>query len=197
MRIYLQRWPRSNLSCFVACVASRIKRQKRHFHNCTQRPVLAFRSLTAQIAPSFQQRALGALEGAGWRAVGTKGDGVYLCRPGKDSGVSASWGVCRSKIGAPLLKVFSSSTAFDTDYANSPFDVVCLIQYGGSKDALLAELSEGEFDDSHDLLPEKNRLLGSVGSRELGAGHTTRREPLKLKSGMLNGYGQARFPLEC
>ena len=100
-------------------------------------------------APSFQQRALGALEGAGWRAVGIKGDGVYLCRPAKESGVSASWGVCRSRIGAPLLKVFSSSTAFDTDYAHSPFDVVCLIQYGGSKDALLAELMGGEFDDSH------------------------------------------------
>ena len=100
-------------------------------------------------AASFQQRALGALEGAGWRVVGTKADGVYLCRPGKESGVSASWGVCRSKIGAPLLKVFSSSTAFDTDYAHSPFDVVCLIQYGESKDALLAELRGGEFDDSH------------------------------------------------
>ena len=103
-------------------------------------------------APSFQQRALGALEGAGWRVVGTKGDGVYLCRPGKDFGVSASWGICCSRIGAPLLKVFSSSTAFDTDCAHSPFDVVCLIQYGGSKDALLAELRGGEFDDSHALL---------------------------------------------
>ena len=121
-------------------------------------------------APSFQQRALGALEGAGWRVVGTKGDGVYLCRPGKESGVSASWGICRSKIGAPLLKVFSSSTAFDTDYAHSPFDVVCLIQHGGSKDALLAELRGGEFDDSPAQLPKtRSNSLTKPAVRELGS----------------------------
>ena len=99
-------------------------------------------------APSFQQRALGALEGAGWRVVGTKADGVYLCRPGKESGVSASWGVCRSKIGAPLLKVFSSSTAFDTDHPHSAFDIVCQLEHGKDQAALLAELRGGEFDDS-------------------------------------------------
>ena len=47
-----------------------------HLHTKAHSGVSIFDSCNN--APSFQQRALGALEGAGWRVVGLKGDGVYF-----------------------------------------------------------------------------------------------------------------------
>jgi hypothetical protein len=91
--------------------------------------------------PSNHQRVLNALGLRGWREFLRKGEGVYLTRPGRERGISASWGVAkRRQDGVPLLKVFSSSTDLPTDRALTPFDAIVQLEFGGDKKALLREI---------------------------------------------------------
>ncbi|MBM4098284.1 MAG: hypothetical protein FJ261_16200, partial [Planctomycetes bacterium] len=72
------------------------------------------------------------LEPFGWRAVGSRGDTVLWCRPGKTSGISATTGHCRTPGSGDLLFVFSSNaTPFEPDTAYSKFAALALLHHAG------------------------------------------------------------------
>ncbi len=69
---------------------------------------------------------------AGWTRVREHGDVVYLCRPGKETGVSATIGHCRSDRAGPKLYVFSTNAEpFEADRAYSKFEAFALVRHGG------------------------------------------------------------------
>jgi hypothetical protein len=83
------------------------------------------------------------LEPHGWRPVGTRGDTVLWCRPGKSSGISATTGHCRTPGSGDLLFVFSSNAApFEPDTAYSKFAALALLSHGGDFSAAAKDLRE-------------------------------------------------------
>jgi putative DNA primase/helicase len=84
----------------------------------------------------------------GWDVAAVRGDAVYLRRPGKDRGVSATLGHCRGRRdGAPLLKVFTSSTGFEPGAAYSPFQTYALLECGGDFRRAAEELRRQGFGE--------------------------------------------------
>lgn len=67
------------------------------------------------------------LEPEGWQAVFTRGDVTYWRRPGKSTGISAT----TNALGTDTLKVFSTSTVFDTDRTYDRFGAVATLKHGG------------------------------------------------------------------
>lgn len=68
------------------------------------------------------------LQQAGWRVVRQKGEKAYLCRPGKQMGVSATW----NHGGSGVLYVFSTNASpFDADTSYSPFAVYAHLEHSG------------------------------------------------------------------
>jgi hypothetical protein len=83
------------------------------------------------------------LEPHGWRPVGTRGDTVLWCRPGKSSGISATTGHCRTPGSGDLLFVFSSNAApFEPDTAYSKFAALAILSHGGDFSAAAKDLKE-------------------------------------------------------
>ena len=89
----------------------------------------------------FNQRADWAevLEPHGWRLVGDDGNQVdYWCRPGKDSGVSAT----TNYEGSDLLYVFSANAdPFDEDTAYDKFAAYALLEHEGDFEAAARDLA--------------------------------------------------------
>ncbi len=66
------------------------------------------------------------LEGVGWHVVRQCDKALYLCRPGKAQGVSATLGY----VGPNVLYVFSSNAApFESNRAYSPFAVYAFLEH--------------------------------------------------------------------
>jgi hypothetical protein len=83
------------------------------------------------------------LEPHGWRPVGTRGDTILWCRPGKSSGISATTGHCRTPGSGDLLFVFSSNAApFEAHTAYSKFAALALLSHGGDFSAAAKDLKE-------------------------------------------------------
>lgn len=79
------------------------------------------------------------LEQAGWHTVAERGDTVYLCRPGKPDGVSATL----SYVAPGILYVFSSNASpFDAGRAYTPFAVYAYLKHAGDFSAAAAALAE-------------------------------------------------------
>src|SRR4030095_13149676 len=77
------------------------------------------------------------LEHAGWRVMYTRGDALYLCRPGKDHGISGTFGY----VAPGVLYVFSSSAApFEPGRAYSPFAIYTELEHNGNYKAAAAAL---------------------------------------------------------
>jgi hypothetical protein len=75
-----------------------------------------------------------------WTDVYRRGDTIYLRRPGKDVGVSATI----NHLGTDRLHVFTASTVFDADTSYSKFGVYALLEHGGNfKKAALALSKQG------------------------------------------------------
>jgi hypothetical protein len=84
-------------------------------------------------------QALDTLVKHGWRVVRAKGDTMYLCRPGKDRGVSATFG----HVAPGVLYVFSSNASpFEPNRAYSPFGVFTELEHGGDYKAAARALAE-------------------------------------------------------
>jgi putative DNA primase/helicase len=84
----------------------------------------------------------------GWKAVRHSGDVIYLCRPGKDSGVSATVGHCRSERAGPKLYVFSTNAEpFEADKAYSKFEAYTLLYHGGDFAAAAKYLGAKGYGD--------------------------------------------------
>ncbi len=90
-------------------------------------------------APDAQDRVLELLLAHGWTKVFARGGTVYLRRPGKDRGVSASLG----HVAPGVLRVFSTSTAFEAR-AHAPFGVYATLEHGGDFAAAAAALNDDD-----------------------------------------------------
>ena len=76
--------------------------------------------------------ALDLLIAHGWCVVLQRGDTIYLRRPGKTDGVSATYG----HVAPHILYVFSSNASpFDPNRAYTPFAIFTLLQHGGDYSA--------------------------------------------------------------
>ncbi|MFA5768590.1 MAG: DUF3987 domain-containing protein [Bacteroidales bacterium] len=89
------------------------------------------------------QLARDALLEAGWVESYSRADGViYLTRPGKDGGTSATFGARRN-----MFYVFSSSAApFEADTAYSPADVLLKLKFNSNMGALREWVTENYGD---------------------------------------------------
>lgn len=83
--------------------------------------------------------ALRLLEADGWVEVKARGAVRFLRRPGKQRGVSATFGYH----GAGVLHVFSSNASpFEPGHAYSPFAIRALLQHGGDYSAAAKAIAE-------------------------------------------------------
>jgi hypothetical protein len=81
------------------------------------------------------------LQRAGWQST----DGRHWRRPGKDRGISATWGKCTAG-GVPLLYVFSSNAGiFEDQKSYKPFQIFALLAHGGDFEAAARELRQRGF----------------------------------------------------
>ncbi len=75
-----------------------------------------------------------------WTEVYTRGETIYLRRPGKDVGVSATI----NALGTDRLHVFTSSTVFEPDTSYSKFGAYTVLHHGGDfRKAALALSKDG------------------------------------------------------
>ncbi|MHB9133315.1 MAG: bifunctional DNA primase/polymerase [Armatimonadota bacterium] len=102
-------------------------------------PTTAFPAGQGRPGDDFNERGdiLPILNEHGWQAVGDSGDRVYLRRPGKHIGVSATY---NTKL--RLFYVFSTNAGpFKANKAYKPFAVFTLLQHGGDFSAAAKALS--------------------------------------------------------
>lgn len=81
------------------------------------------------------------LEHHGWTFIN---DGKYARRPGKkDNGISATLGIVKSRLGVPLLYVFSSNAyPFEPMHSYNPFAIFSMLAYGSDFSAAAKEINE-------------------------------------------------------
>lgn len=76
-----------------------------------------------------------------WKVDRTSGDVTYWTRPGKDRGVSATTGKCKTEGSGDLLYVFSANAhPFDMDAAYSKFAALAYLAHGGDFGQAAGEL---------------------------------------------------------
>jgi hypothetical protein len=86
--------------------------------------------------------------GPGWKTVRENGDVLYLCRPGKDAGVSATVGYCRSERAGPKLYVFSTNAEpFEPEKSYSKFEAYTLLNHKGDFKAAARDLGKQGYGD--------------------------------------------------
>lgn len=73
----------------------------------------------------------------GWKVTHTRGDKVYLRRPKKDNGISATWNYVPGR-----FYCFSTSTQFDSEHVYKPSAVYAILEHGGDFRAARKALSE-------------------------------------------------------
>jgi len=89
--------------------------------------------------PKSINEAFELLLQAGWSAVYERNDAMYLRRPGKDEGISATYGY----IAPGIFYNFSSNGApFDINKAYNPFQIYTLLKYGDSHEDFSKAASE-------------------------------------------------------
>jgi hypothetical protein len=74
----------------------------------------------------------------GWTVIFTRGDKVFLRRPGKKEGISASWNVVPNR-----FYCFSTSTLFESRHVYKASAVYTMLVHGGNFKAACKQLSEG------------------------------------------------------
>jgi hypothetical protein len=92
--------------------------------------------------PDVQERTLELLTAHGWTEVYRQAGIVYLRRPGKDRGISATLG----HAGPGVLYVFSTSTEFEAPRAHNAFGVFAKLEHGGDFAAAARALYPGIVD---------------------------------------------------
>src|SRR5262249_36422 len=80
--------------------------------------------------------------GPGWKTVRESGEVIHLCRPGKDHGVSATVGYCKSERAGPKLYVFSTNAEpFEAERSYSKFEAFTLLNHAGDYKAAARDLA--------------------------------------------------------
>jgi hypothetical protein len=110
------------------------------------RPVHIVASGEGKPGEDFDERggpeALACLMRHGWSVEQDYGDWQMLCRPGKSTGTSATFG----KVAPGVLHVFSSNSApFDMESNSGPFKVLTLLDFGGDFKACAKHLAGQGF----------------------------------------------------
>ena len=124
----------------------------------------------------------GIVEPQGWTFVHRRGDVGYFRRPGKDKGISATFG----HDGGDYFYVFTSSTEFDADRGYNPFSVYSILNHKKNfADAARQLGKDGYGDRPVTLTAGANGATGRQSQN--GAGD---QEPLPLLS--LSDLGNAR-----
>jgi hypothetical protein len=95
----------------------------------------------------------------GWKKVRENGDVTYLRRPGKDIGVSATIGYCKSDRAGPKLYVFSTNAEpFEAERSYTKFEAYALLQHGGDFKAAAKKLARqgyGAQSGGHQVGPRR------------------------------------------
>ncbi|GIV18714.1 MAG: hypothetical protein KatS3mg023_0465 [Armatimonadota bacterium] len=106
-----------------------------------------------RVGDRFNQEGdvLELLQRHGWRVAGNGREGnIYLTRPGKPRGVSASW---HPQLGT--LYVFTTNAPpFEAGRAYSPFAVYTLLEHGGDFSAAAKALAK-QYGKGHRMEPER------------------------------------------
>jgi putative DNA primase/helicase len=97
-----------------------------------------FPKVGKKIGDDFAERTTwrDVLEPAGWKEAFTRGEVAYWRRPGKDRDWSATTGHCKG------LKVFSSSTPFDTSGTHTKLKAYAVLNHQGDLKATAKSLAE-------------------------------------------------------
>jgi hypothetical protein len=101
------------------------------------------RSLDLKPGEDFNRRASWPDLLPDWTEVYCRGDAIYLRRPGKDHGVSATV----NALGTDRLHVFSSSTAFEADTSYSKFGAYAVLHHAGDFHKAALALSREGYGD--------------------------------------------------
>jgi len=120
----------------------------------------------------------------GWRPVRTVGDTTQWCRPGKETGISATTGL-KSGSGNELLVVFSTNAApFEgINQAGRPgatytkFAAYALLNHGGDYREAARALARLGYGDKRDGHAEYEREMGDQGSEPRDTGETREDKP--------------------
>lgn len=97
--------------------------------------------------------SLELLKQAGWKEVFTKDDVTYLLRPGKDNGVSATFGY----VAPGIFYNFSSNGApFELNKAYTPFAVFTLLKHQGNFSPAASELAKRYGIKEKDVKKDKS-----------------------------------------
>lgn len=84
------------------------------------------------------------LKAAGWTVDRAHGDSLYLRKPGKKQGVSATFG----HVGPNVLYVFSTSAEpFEFERAYDPFGILSVLQHGGDSSAAARALAADGYGE--------------------------------------------------
>lgn len=88
--------------------------------------------------------ALSVLLGHGWKVSGRQNGSAYLTRPGKDKGISASFG----HVAPNVMYVFSSNAVpFENDRAYDAFGIVAQLEYDGDTSKAAKALHEQGYGE--------------------------------------------------
>jgi hypothetical protein len=99
--------------------------------------------------------ALAVLEAYGWRVISERNGTMYLRRPGKDHGVSATFGHAGTRYFYP----FTSSTIFEPNRAFSPFAVYALLEHRGDFAAAARALAAQGYGASQPNAGEESDVM--------------------------------------
>jgi hypothetical protein len=118
-----------------------------------------------RVGDRFNQEGdvLELLQRHGWRVAGNGREGnIYLTRPGKPRGVSASW---HPQLGT--LYVFTTNAPpFEAGRAYSPFAVYTLLEHGGDFSAAAKALAK-QYGNGHDSVVPQPAPRRAISLREL------------------------------
>lgn len=89
------------------------------------------------------------LEPHGWTVQHTRGDARYWRRPGKQTGISATTGICKGKDnGSDLLYVFSTNAdPFESEHAYAKFTVYAMLHHASDWVAAARKLGEDGYGE--------------------------------------------------
>jgi hypothetical protein len=102
-----------------------------------------------------------------WKKVRENGEVIYLCRPGKDAGVSATIGYCRSKLAGSKLYVFSTNAEpFEAEKSYSKFEAYAVLNHGGDYSAAARDLAAKSYGDQSQVHGQGTNGGGGAGEGE-------------------------------
>lgn len=155
------------------------------------------------LAPGADYNARGdwadLLKRHGWKQVCQRGEAIWWRRPGKDRGVSATTGFCRSEKSGYMLYVFSSNAhPFGEGRCYSKAGAMALLEHGGDFAAAVSALGKQGYGDPplsrrtlHVIAASAARPAGAQAATGEGVGEVP---PDPATGGGLPAWPEGVFP---